>query len=151
MFSGGIFFFSKRRNKKSLFSYHFRWKERKLQIFIAAKLLTVKPVLKQQIRFPQDHSGAVPFTEKSQAGPVWGVLDLEFTAVYPPVGQGKFCSSKSSGLGNELLPWMQCTGVVFTRKIEQNILWNLIFFFFFYIESQNHRICWVGHACSISF
>lgn len=61
MFSGGIFFFSKEK-KISLFSYHFRWKERKLQIFIAAKLLTVKPVLKQWIKFPQDHSGAVPFT-----------------------------------------------------------------------------------------
>lgn len=57
----GFFFFSKEK-KKSLFSYHFRWKERKLQIFIAAKLLTVKPVLKQWIKFPQDHSGAVPFT-----------------------------------------------------------------------------------------
>lgn len=41
-----------------------------IPIFIAAELLTVKPVLKQWIKFPQNLSGAVRFTEKSQTWPV---------------------------------------------------------------------------------
>lgn len=38
-------------------------------MFIALELLIVKRKLKQQIKFPQVHVGAVSFTKKLQAGP----------------------------------------------------------------------------------
>jgi len=38
-------------------------------MFIAPKLLIVERKLKQQIKFPQVHVGAVSFTKKLQAGP----------------------------------------------------------------------------------